>query len=101
MSQERKEIAVLFVVLALPALVFWGVTLEAVSAGSQVASLVAGTGALASTLGYISLAWRTRTRARARRRPLGEAPGAAADLAAVTIPRQSAAQRAPAIHRGP
>ena len=77
-QRERKEVALLLAVLALPALVFWAVTLEAVFAPSGPAVLVAGSGALACTLGYAFLVWRTRTRARAR-----------------------VARRAAVIHRGP
>jgi hypothetical protein len=66
--RDRKEVTLLLAVLALPALVFWAVTLEAVFAPSGPAVLVAGSGALACTLGYVCLAWRTRTRIRTRAR---------------------------------
>jgi protein-S-isoprenylcysteine O-methyltransferase Ste14 len=66
--RERKEVTLLLTVLALPALVFWAVTLEAVFAPSGPAVLVAGSGALACTFGYACLAWRTRTHSRSRSR---------------------------------
>jgi protein-S-isoprenylcysteine O-methyltransferase Ste14 len=93
-ERERREVALLLIVLALPALVFWAVTVEAVLASSGVAVMVAGIGALISTLGYAFLAWRIRPARRARNRaPAG---------VTATIPRQvRAQQRAPVIHRGP
>lgn len=98
LRRERREIILLLIVLALPALVFWGVTLEAVSTRSRPALLVAGIGALASTLGYVCLAWRTRSRRRSLRGAAAPAP--APDLAAASIPHQPT-RRAPVIHRGP
>jgi hypothetical protein len=61
-QQERREITLLLIVFALPALVFWAVTVEAVLSQSRPAVMAAGIGALASTLGYVGLVWRTHFR---------------------------------------
>lgn len=53
---------VLIVLFAIPVLVFWGVTVEAAVALSGLATLVALSGALTCTLGYIGLVWRAKAR---------------------------------------
>jgi hypothetical protein len=62
--RDRREVTVLLILFAVPGLVFWAVTLEAFVTPSRPTVLIAGTGALACTLGYLCLAWRTRTRRR-------------------------------------
>ncbi len=62
--RDRREVMVLLVLFAVPGLVFWAVTLEAFVTPSRPTVFIAGAGALACTLGYICLAWRTRARRR-------------------------------------
>jgi hypothetical protein len=62
--RDRREVTVLLILFAVPGLVFWAVTLEAFVSPSRPTVLIAGTGALACTLGYLCLAWRTRARRR-------------------------------------
>jgi hypothetical protein len=58
--QARREVTLLLVLFAIPGLVFWAVTLEALMTPSRPTVLVAGIGALACTFGYLGLAWRAR-----------------------------------------
>jgi hypothetical protein len=60
--QDKREVLVLIVLFAIPVLVFWAVTVEAAITLSRLATLVALSGALACTLGYIGLVWRAKTR---------------------------------------
>lgn len=60
--QDKREVLVLIVLFAIPVLVFWIVTLEAAMALSRLATLVALSGALTCTFGYIGLVWRAKTR---------------------------------------
>jgi hypothetical protein len=60
--QDKREVLVLIVLFAIPVLVFWVVTIEAAMALSRFATLVALSGALTCTLGYVGLVWRAKAR---------------------------------------